>query len=294
MIELEGLPELNDPVMVAAFEGWNDAGDAASAAIEHLDEVFDATQIGEVDPDDYYDYQVTRPMVTLSDGVTRRIEWPTTRLSVIRTPGTSRDLVLVHGIEPNMRWRGFCADLLAYAHELGVETIVTLGALLADSPAHPTGPGDGHHLGRRAWRGRSVSSNPGTKGPRASSASFKRQPRSPACRRCRSGRPYRTTSRSRHARRRRWRLLRRLEDLLDIPVPLGDLPEEARAWERGVDELAADDAEVRDYVRALEDAKDTAELPEASGDAIAREFERYLRRRSHEQGGGTTGTPPTP
>ena len=293
MIELEGLPELTDPVMVAAFEGWNDAGDAASAAIEHLELVFAATQVGEVDPDDYYDYQVTRPMVTLPDGVTRRIEWPTTRLSVVRTPGKARDLVLVHGIEPNMRWRGFCADLLAYAHELCVETIVTLGALLADSPhTRPvpvTGTTSDEGMARSLGLEQSRYEGPtGIVGVFQEAATLAGMPSvsfwaavphyvaQPPC-------PKATLA-----------LLRRLEDLLDIPVPLGDLPEEARAWERGVDELAADDAEVRDYVRALEDAKDTAELPEASGDAIAREFERYLRRRSHEQGGGTTGTPPTP
>ena len=258
MIELEGLPELTDPVMVAAFEGWNDAGDAASAAIEHLESVFSATPVGEVDPDDYYDYQVTRPMVTLPDGVTRRIEWPTTRLSVVRTPGTSRDLVLVHGIEPNMRWRGFCADLLAYAHELGVETIVTLGALLADSPhTRPvpvTGTTSDEGMARSLGLEQSRYEGPtGIVGVFQEAATLAGMPSvsfwaavphyvaQPPC-------PKATLA-----------LLRRLEDLLDIPVPLGDLPEEARAgaWRR---RSRRRDAEVR--LRSFpEDAKDTADSP---------------------------------
>ena len=108
----DGWPDLVDPVLVAAFEGWNDAGDAASGALEHLQLVWDAQPLAELDPDDYYDFQVNRPSVSLSDGLSRRIDWPTTRLSVCRPPGAEFDLVLMHGIEPNMRWRAFCAELL--------------------------------------------------------------------------------------------------------------------------------------------------------------------------------------
>ena len=146
MIELEGVPELVDPVMVAAFEGWNDAGDAASAAVAHLDKEWK----GEVG---LYDFQVNRPTVWLDGGV-RKITWPTTRLSVVRVGGDKpRDLVLVRGIEPSMRWRSFCNELLGFAHRLGVELVVILGALLRDAPHGRAGQrvhvrrGPGRHHG---------------------------------------------------------------------------------------------------------------------------------------------------
>src|SRR3954451_17643998 len=129
-----GLPHLVDPVMIAAFEGWNDAGEAASAALEHLELSWDATPLLTMDPEEYYDFQVTRPHVRLADGVTRRIEWQTTRLSVATLPGTERHVVLANGIEPNMRWRTFCQELLGYIDQLLVTKVITLGALLTDTP----------------------------------------------------------------------------------------------------------------------------------------------------------------
>lgn len=134
MIELEGVPELIDPVMVAAFEGWNDAGDAASTAVAHLDREWKGEVFAALDAEDYYDFQVNRPTVWL-DGGTRKITWPTTRLSVVRVGGEKpRDLVLIRGIEPSMRWRSYCNEILGFAHELGVEMVVILGALLGDTP----------------------------------------------------------------------------------------------------------------------------------------------------------------
>ena len=284
MIEFEGLPEslpdLVDPVMLCAFEGWNDAGDAASGAVLHLEEVWSATQIAEFDPEDYYDFQVNRPEVTFDEGV-RAVTWPTTRLSVARIPLATRDVVLVHGIEPSMRWRSFTQELLTAARELGVEMVVTLGALLADSPHTRPVPvsGTSSDAGLSLRLGYEPSTYDGPTGivgvlqdacaqagiPAVSLwAAVPHYVAQPPC-------PKATLA-----------LLARIEDLLDVPVPLGDLPEESRAWQIGVDELAAEDDEIAAYVRTLEEAVDTAELPEASGDAIAREFERYLRRRSTE------------
>jgi proteasome assembly chaperone (PAC2) family protein len=284
VIELEGLPELNDPVMLAAFEGWNDAGDAATGAIEHLERVWRSHPVAELDPEGYYDFQVNRPTVGVTEGQIRHISWPTTRISVANAPGGARDLVIVRGIEPSFRWRAFCAELLDYAHALGIEMVVTLGALLADSPHTRPVPvsGSTSDSGLAGTLGLEVSRYEGPTGivgvlgdacaksglPSVSFwAAVPHYVAQPPC-------PKATLA-----------LLRRIEDLLDVPVPLGDLPEEARAWEHGVDELAAEDSEVAEYVRALEEAKDTAELPEASGEAIAREFERYLRRRGDESDG---------
>ena len=289
MIELENTPELVDPVVVAAFEGWNDAGEAASGVIEHLEDVWDATPIAELDPEDYYDFQVTRPMVELVDGETRQIVWPTTRISWARMPDSGRDVVLIRGIEPNMRWKTFTTELLDLMTELGAQTVVLLGALLADAPHTRPVPVSGSssdsglstilNLEPSRYEGPTgilgvvqeacARADLGTVSLWAAVPHYVAQPPSPKA----------TLA-----------LLRKVEDLLDVTIPLGELPEQSRAWENGVNELAEQDSEVADYVRALEEQKDAAELPEATGEAIAREFERYLRRRD----GGSPDRPPTP
>ncbi len=295
MIELEELPELVDPVMVAAFEGWNDAADAASNAVRHLAEVLDADLFGAMDAEDYYDFQVNRPVLALDDDGEREIVWPTTRFSVARVPvanqraGTAeasyRDVVLVHGIEPNMRWRSFCEELFDLARDLGVTTIVSLGALLADVPHTRPVPVSGSSSNEEL-QGAHGLDKPTLQGPTGINGVLQEMarhedidlvsfwaavPHYVAQAPC----PKATLA-----------LIRRIEDVLDLTIPLGELPEEARAWETGVDELAAEDSEVAEYVRTLEEAKDTAELPEASGEAIAREFERYLRRHERRRRGG--------
>ncbi|MCX5389701.1 PAC2 family protein [Streptomyces sp. NBC_00094] len=288
MIELEGVPELIDPVMVAAFEGWNDAGDAASTAVAHLDREWKGEVFAALDAEDYYDFQVNRPTVFLDNGV-RKITWPTTRLSVVRIGGDKpRDLVLVRGIEPSMRWRSFCNELLAFAHELGVEMVVILGALLGDTPHTRPVPVSGvtsdpdlartMDLEETRYEGptgivgilQEACTHAGVPAVSlwAAVPHYVSQPPNPKA----------TLA-----------LLNRLEDLIGLRIPLGELAEDARAWQLGVDQLAAEDSEVAEYVQTLEEARDTAELPEASGEAIAREFERYLRRR--EPGSGPGGGP---
>jgi predicted ATP-grasp superfamily ATP-dependent carboligase len=283
VIEFEALPELVDPVLVAAFEGWNDAGDAASDAVAHLIRVWDAMPLAEIDPEDYYDYQVNRPTIAFDEEGVRRLTWPTTRIYVARLPLAARDVVLVHGIEPNMRWRQFTEEVLGLAAELGVTLSVTLGALLSDSPHSRPVPVTG--TATDAGTALSLGVEPSHyEGPTGIVGVLQE-----AC--ARRGLPavslwaavphYVAQAPSPKAS---LALVRRVEDLLDVPVPLGDLVEDARAWEIGVDELAADDEEVADYVRQLEEARDTTDLPEASGEAIAREFERYLRRRGTDGG----------
>jgi proteasome assembly chaperone (PAC2) family protein len=279
-----GFPDLRDPVMVAAFEGWNDAGEAASAAVGHLVQVWDAEPITELDPEEYHDFQVNRPSVGEVDG-RRQVTWPTTRLYWARPPGASRDVVIVRGIEPSMRWRRFTGELLGLADELKVGTLITLGALLADVPhTRPipvTSTSDDEQLLEQLAIEPSRYEGPtGIVGVLQETAT-------------RSGLPtlslwaavphYVGQSPSPKAT---LALLRKIEEMLDMTVPLGELPEDARAWERGVDELAEEDTEIGEYVRQLEEAKDTADLPEASGEAIAREFERYLRRRDDDGGHG--------
>ncbi|MEU7104223.1 PAC2 family protein [Streptomyces sp. NPDC046215] len=296
MIELEGVPELIDPVMICAFEGWNDAGDAASSAVAHLDREWKGEVFGALDAEDYYDFQVNRPTVWLDGGV-RKVTWPTTRLSVVRTgggaegtggSGKARDLVLVRGIEPSMRWRSFCNEILGFAHELGVEMVVVLGSLLGDTPHTRPVPVSGVtsdpdlartlDLEESRYEGptgivgilQEACTHAGVPAVSlwAAVPHYVSQPPNPKA----------TLA-----------LLNRLEDLIDVRIPLGELPEDARAWQLGVDQLAAEDSEVAEYVQSLEEARDTADLPEASGEAIAREFERYLRRRDGQPGPAQPG-----
>jgi len=278
VIELDGIGKLTSPVIIAAFEGWNDAGEAASGVINHLNLAWQATPAGAIDPEDYYDFQVTRPVTEVAEGRTERLIWPTTRLLVARPETAGRDVMLVHGIEPNMRWRAFCAELVTAFSAAGAELVVLLGALLADSPhtrpvpvtAAASDPALAADLRAEPvdYKGptgilgvlQHACADAGL--PAVSLwASVPHYVAQPPC-------PKATLA-----------LLRGVEDVLDVSLPLADLPAEARAWERGVDELAEQDSEVADYVRTLEEAKDATDLPEASGDAIAREFERYLRRR---------------
>ena len=278
MIELDGIGKLTSPVIIAAFEGWNDAGEAASGVINHLSLAWQATPVGAIDPEDYYDFQVTRPVTEVAEGKTERLIWPTTRLLAAKQEVSDRDLVLVHGIEPNMRWRGFCSELVTCFSDLGIELVVLLGALLADSPhtrpvpvaAAASDPALAADLRAEPVDYKGPTGIVGVlqhacvdAGIPAVSlwASVPHYVAQPPC-------PKATLA-----------LIRGVEDVLDVSLPLADLPQEARAWERGVDELAEQATEVADYVRTLEEAKDATDLPEASGDAIAREFERYLRRR---------------
>ena len=133
MIEVEDLPELVDPVIIAAFEGWNDAGEAATSVVEHLALLWDAQPIAAIDPEEYYDFQVNRPRVGAIDGV-RRITWPTTRVLHAPKAVAGRDVLLIQGIEPSMRWRSFVVEFIALADEVDASMMLCLGALLADVP----------------------------------------------------------------------------------------------------------------------------------------------------------------
>ncbi len=278
---MDDVRDLVDPVVIAAFEGWNDAGDAASSVIDHLMEVWSAEVIGAIDPEDFYDFQMNRPTIETGPDGHRRIGWPSTQIAVASPPGLDRDVILIRGLEPNMRWRQFCAELLAACDELGGSLVITLAALLADTPhTRPlpvTGSATEPELVDRLRVEQSSYEGPtGIVGvfqdacgkldiPAVSYwVAVPHYVAQPPC-------PKASLA-----------LVHELEDLLGSAIPLGDLPEEARAWERGVDELAEEEEEIAEYVRALEETRDTADLPEASGEAIAREFERYLKRRNGE------------
>src|SRR5690606_10983258 len=123
MIELDDVPDLVNPVVIFAFEGWNDAAEAATGVLDHLSEVWNAKVIGGIDPDEFYDFQMNRPMVAADPRGIPTLEWPGTSISVASPPGLDRDVILVRGIEPNLRWRRFCAELLAACDDLGAELV---------------------------------------------------------------------------------------------------------------------------------------------------------------------------
>lgn len=272
-------PELRRPVLVAAFRGWNDGGTGASLAGSYLARTWNATRFADIDPEGFYDFQVNRPQVSLVEGLTRRIEWAENAFYHGAIPGLDRDAVLLLGVEPNLRWRTFCGHVVEFARELGVELVVTLGALLADvphtRPSPVTGSATDLELVERLGLSTSRYEGPtGIVGVLADTlarsgmqvlmlwSAIPHYVSHPPC-------PKATLA-----------LLSQLEKLLGVDLDLGELAELARAWERGVDELAAEDAEVAEYVAQLEQQQDATQLPEASGEAIAAEFERYLRRGS--------------
>ncbi len=277
MIELDDVPELHDPIMVVAFEGWNDAGEAATSAVDHLATIWQAEPVAAFDPEDYYDFQVNRPRVVQDDG-NRRVQWRTTRVLLATATPFERDVVLVNGIEPSFHWRRFTVELMEFAEHLGVRTVVTLGALMADvahtRPIPVTATSEDAETIRAYDLEASTYEGPtgiiGVVADAAGQAGLTSVS-------CWAAVPhYAAHSPSPKAT---LALVSRLEELLDVPVDPADLPDAAHAWERGINELAESDEEVSEYVEALEQAQDTADLPEASGDAIAREFQRYLRRR---------------
>ncbi|GAB3705141.1 PAC2 family protein [Mariniluteicoccus flavus] len=275
---LDPRPDLRDltaPVVVMAFDGWNDAGSAATDALTHLVEASQAEVAFTLDSEDYYDFQVNRPVVT-STRRGRSIEWPATTLWVGDLQG--RDVVLVSGPEPNLRWKSFSAALVSAVRSTRPSLVVMLGALLADSPHSRPIPvsrtAPNRDLAERFDV--EVSSYEGPTGivglladdcARAGLdvvslwAAVPHYVASPP-------NPKATLA-----------LIQRLEDTADLDVDVTELPELARAWERGVAEVVESDEDLADYVHSLEEDQDETELPEASGDAIAKEFERYLRRR---------------
>ncbi len=282
MSDFDGLPVLRSPVAIAAFEGWNDAADASTAAIEHLEQVWSAQTVAQVDPEDYYDFQVNRPTVVMADGETRIIEWPTTRFAVAHLPESDTDVVLIRGIEPSTRWRGFCDEILDMCHGLEINRIVLLGALLADVPYTRPLPISGS-ASDKADIERYDLTPTRYEGPTGIVGVLDE-----ACRRADLDAVSFWVHVPHYANnppcpKATLALLHRIEEVLDLPVPMADLAEESAQWEERLRVAAESDAELADYVRELEQ-RAGEEIRPLTGDEIAQQFERYLRRR-----GGSAG-----
>ena len=281
-------PTLRRPVLVCAFGGWNDGGQGATMALEHLEELWGATRFAEVDPEGFVDFQATRPTVVLEEGLTRRIEWPECAFSHAPIPGADRDAVLLHGVEPSYRWRTFSELVTGLARELGVELVVTLGALLADVPHTRPAPVTGAATDPRLVEelGLELSRYEGPTGIVGVLHD--------ACRRSgiRSASlwaavpHYVSLAPSPRAAKA---LVAKLGELIAVDIDLTALDDAEAEYARHVSEAVASDADTQAYVEELERRADSMErlaeegrLP--SGDSIAAELTRFLREREQDEG----------
>ena len=272
--------------MIVAFTGWNDAAEGASGAVEHLlsawrekDDDVVPQLIAEVDAEEFYDFQVNRPHISIDDSSIRSIRWPGTQVFGLIVPMMKCDLVIVTGVEPSMRWKSFTADLLDLADDLEVSLVITLGSLLADSPhTRPiTVTGTSAHPNMASRLGVSVSKYEGPTGILGIIQDGCARRGIDAISLWAAVPHYASNAPSPKAS---LALITSLEDFLEISIPLGSLQFDSDEWEKSVDQLASEDTDVAEYVKALEESKDAAELPDVSGEIIAKEFERYLRRQN--------------
>lgn len=269
--------ELRNPIMIAAFEGWNDAGESATGAIAHLLTVWTHQQLAITDPEEYYDFQVNRPSIRVDEKVVREIIWPNTIVYAVSTPHLENDFLIVKGIEPSMRWRRFADELLDLADDYEVNLLITMGALLADTPhSRPISvTGSGSHPDVAERLGVEISRYEGPTGIVGIMQDAANRRDLDAVSLWAAVPHYVSTPPSPKAS---LALVNALEDFLEISIAQGDLPQRAQAWEKQVDQMAAEDVEVGDYVKQLEDSKDSSDFPELSGEILAREVERFLRR----------------
>jgi proteasome assembly chaperone (PAC2) family protein len=279
-------PELTRPVLIGAFRGWNDGAQAASLAAGYLAKTWSAQRFADVDPEQFFDFQATRPHVSLEDGLTRRIDWPETAFYHARPEGLDRDVVLLLGIEPNLRWRTFSELLVGLTRELGVELVITLGALLADvphtRPSPVTGSASDPDLVRRL--GLSSSRYEGPTGIVGVLHDACKRAGIPSASLWAAVPHYVSLTPSPRAA---VALCERLGELIGVSVDVDELEEAATSYEEQVSAAVASDEETAAYVEDLESRvdslEDATELP--SGDALAAELTRFLREREQDGGG---------
>jgi proteasome assembly chaperone (PAC2) family protein len=284
-------PPLRRPVMVCAFKGWNDAGEAASAAVSFIRESFDAGDVASIDPEEYFDFTAVRPTVRLTEGQTREIDWPVASISAAEVPGAEGDLVMLQATEPSLRWRRYTENLIATARELNVRMVITLGALLADVPhSRPvaiTGLASDQSMVERLGFQRTSYEGPTgivgvlhhtcAKAGLASASLWASVPHYVAA----APNPKVALA-----------LVRAFEGIAGVAVDAGELESAAEDYERQVSAAVASDPEVKAFVERLEsamdevqaDAADEQDLP--SADTIASDFQRFLRQRGPQQGPG--------
>jgi proteasome assembly chaperone (PAC2) family protein len=278
-------PELKDPVLVCAFKGWNDAGEAASAALGFIHGHFDSAAVAKIDPEDFYDFTAVRPTVRMTEGQTREIDWPENEIHAAGVPGAESDLVMLQGVEPSLRWRRFTDHVVTAASDLGVRMVITLGALLADVPhSRPvaiTGITSDEALVKRLGF-----EPPSYEGPTGIVGVLQQacaEAGLPAVSLWASVPHYVAASPNPKVA---LALVRAFEGTAGVAVDGGELESAAEDYERQVTAAVATDPEVKAFVEGLETEMDeqTAENPPDEGqlpsaDTIASDFQRFLRQR---------------
>jgi proteasome assembly chaperone (PAC2) family protein len=279
-------PALERPVLVAAFRGWNDGGQGATLAGGYLARLWDAERFADIDPEGFMDFQATRPHVSLDEGLTRRIDWPENVFYKARVEEVERDLVLLLGVEPNLRWRTFSGLVIDLARELGVALVVTLGSLLADVPhtraAPVTGTATAPELVERL--GLQHSRYEGPTGIVGILQDACRRANMPAASLWAAVPHYVSLAPSPRAARA---LCDRLGTLLSIPIDTAELAEAEETYAEQVTDAVSTDAETAAYVEELERRTDELDLEEhedlPSGDTLAAELTRFLRERDAQR-----------
>ena len=277
--------ELSRPVLLAAFKGWNDAGDAASFAASHLARVWSAKKIASIDPEQFYDFQAVRPQVELVDGMTRKIAWPANDFAAARLEGAPHDVIVLVGTEPNLRWRTFSRSIIDLARRYDVQLVITLGALLADVPhSRPvpvTGTAADKELIERLSLQRSRYEGPtGIVGVLHDTCA---QAGIPSASLWAAVPHYLAVTPNPKAA---LALVDKAVELIGAPAEIDDLQRASVAYEDRVTDMVSDDEDVQAYVRLLEERADERTMEEPisaeqlpSGDALAAELEKFLRER---------------
>src|SRR5450432_1052395 len=284
-LRITGRPLLERPVLIAAFRGWNDGGQGASLAGAYLARAWAAEEFASIDPENFYDFQATRPMVSLVDGYTRQVEWPENTFLHAPLPGGGRDAIILLGVEPNLRWRSFSAHVSGLAKELGVELVVTLGSLLADvphtRPAPVTGSANDRELIERL--GLQPSRYEGPTGIVGVLHDACMQAGIPSASLWAAVPHYVSLTPSPRAAKA---LVDRLGGLLGADVDTAELEEASEEYSRQVSQAVATDQETAAYVEELErrtdELVDEEDVP--SGESIAAELSRYLFERENDAG----------
>jgi proteasome assembly chaperone (PAC2) family protein len=288
-LRIHARPTLERPVLIGAFRGWNDGGQAATLAAGYLAKLWGAERFAEIDPELFVDFQATRPTVSLDEGQTRRIEWPENTFFHARIPDTNRDAVLLVGVEPNYRWRTF-SDLIAeLANELGIEMVVTLGALLADVPHTRAAPVTGAATDQKLVDelGLQLSRYEGPTGIVGILLDACRRASIPSVSLWAAVPHYVSLAPSPRAARA---LCERLSGVLGISIDIGELEEAESSYVEQFSGEGASDTETAQYVEELEQRADSLDALEESGglpsgDALAAEITRFLRERERNGGG---------
>jgi predicted ATP-grasp superfamily ATP-dependent carboligase len=285
-----GRPELRRPVMVCAFKGWNDAGEAASAAVSFIHDSVDSEEVASIDPEEFFDFTAVRPMIRFTEGSTREIDWPEATISAAAVPGAEGDLVMLQASEPSLRWRRYTESVLEAARLLNVRMVITLGALLADVPhSRPVGitglASDAALVERLGFQRTSYEGPTGIVGVLHLACAKAGLPSASLW----ASVPHYVAAAPNP--KVALALVRAFEGVAGVVVDASDLESAAEDYERQVSAAVASDPEVKAFVERLESAMDEVQGEEPdeeslpSADTIARDFQRFLRQRGPDDPG---------